>query len=127
MSTRLERVEELLRREIAAALLSDDLRDPRLHVPGGLSVTGVRVSADLSSARVYVDVLGDAVERKRVMRGLGGAARAISRILGDRVDLKRVPRLSFHADEAVAQGARIEAVLAELRQAPVPEGDPDAS
>ena len=56
MSTRMERVEETLRRAIADVLLVGGLRDPWLQGVT-FSVIGVKVDADLILARVFVDIL----------------------------------------------------------------------
>ncbi len=119
MSRRTDRVEELLRREIADILLRGELRDPRLTPVIGISITGARVSADLGHARVFVDVM-DGVEPAaqakvaRVLAGFLASAGLIRKKLQDRVELRRVPELHFEHDDAIERGARIEAVLSEL-------------
>ena len=116
MSTRLQRVEQTLRRALADILLRGDLRDPRLRDAAALSITAVRISPDLSAAQVYVDVLSDHVDRAAVLEGLNAGASAIRAQLGGRIRLKRTPRLRFLVDHSIEQGRRIEAVLAELRE-----------
>ncbi len=116
MGTRLERVEQLLRREIAGLLLEGILRDPRLANLGLISITAVRVSPDLAHARVFVDMLGEG-GREPVLAALGAGAGRIQRALGGRIHLKRTPRLTFVADEAIERGNRIEQVLAEIHEA----------
>ncbi|HLT41053.1 MAG TPA: ribosome-binding factor A, partial [Enhygromyxa sp.] len=64
---RQHRVEELLRRELAQMLLRGELRDPRLAPASAISITGVDVSADLSVARVYVDVLAETLRLTDVL------------------------------------------------------------
>lgn len=133
MSRRTERVEELLRREIADILLRGELRDPRLAGVLGISITGARVTADLGQARVFVDVIdvdegptpeggrarpprrGLEARKAQVLAGFGASAGLIRAKLQQRVELRRVPELHFEIDDAVARGARIEQVLAELR------------
>ena len=124
MSTRLHRVEEMLRREVASILLEGHLRDPRLLNVGLISVTGVNVSADLGSGRVYVDVLGE-VDRDTILEGLNAASGSIQRALGGRIHLKRTPRLSFHWDSSIEAGNRIEQVLSEIRDNGADSGQGD--
>ena len=114
---RLSRVEELLRREIAAVIVQGELRDPRLRDVAGLSITGVRVSADLSAARVFVDVLLETVSAADAIAGLNSGAAAIRRMVALRVHLKRIPTLRFEHDVSIARGAAIERVLQELGSA----------
>ena len=116
MGTRLQRVEEMLRREVASILLEGNLRDPRLSRVGLISVTGVKITADLRAARVYVDV-ADPAPREGVVDGLNAASGPIQRALGGRIHLKRTPRLTFHWDASIESGNRIEAVLLEIHEA----------
>lgn len=120
MSTRLSRVEETLRRALADILLRGDLRDPRLRHAAAISITAVKISPDLGSAVVYVDVLGDQAVPAAVLEGLNAGAPAIRSKLGGRIRLKRTPSLRFVMDRSIEQGRRIEAVLAELHAAEAP-------
>lgn len=126
MSTRIQRVEEMLRREIADVLLRGDLRDPRLRDTAAISITGVRVSADLGTARVFVDVLSEDLDIAEVLRGLNGAASAFRGELGRRIRLKRTPALRFERDESIRQGEAIEKVLQEIRDHAAPSPDEEA-
>ena len=104
----------MLRREIAAALIRGELRDPRLGDTTAISVTGVKVSPDLSSARVYVDVMGGRKDIATVLKGLNAGAGVLHHALRERVDLRRTPSLKFEHDESIARGGAIERVLGEL-------------
>src|SRR5262245_14783223 len=75
-SNRMERVEETLRRGIADVLIVGGLRDPRLQGVT-FTVTGVKVDADLTLARVFVDILAGAADPDAVLAGLRAAAPAV--------------------------------------------------
>jgi ribosome-binding factor A len=132
---RQHRVEEQLRRELAQMLIVGELRDPRLSPASAVSITGVEVSADLSVAHVYVDVLtggsGQAADGKTslqdVLAALRSGAGLLRHKLGERLRLRRTPELRFAYDESIGRGARVEAILAELRDQqhdePAPESD----
>jgi ribosome-binding factor A len=115
VSTRLSRVEQTLRREIAGALVRGDLRDPRLEHIAAISITAVKVAADLGSARVFVDVAGDGRSVRKVVSALNAGSKALRAIVGAKLRMKRTPTLRFEADESIEKGRRIEAVLAELQ------------
>ncbi len=115
MSTRQSRVEELLRREIAGALLRGEIKDHRVRRQEMISVTAVRVSADLSVARVFIDVLEGGPDVRRVVEGLNAAQGVFKRHLGRVLQLRRTPSLRFEHDDSIEQGTRIEQVLAEIR------------
>jgi ribosome-binding factor A len=115
VSRRLERVEELLRRELSEVILHGGLRDPRLRPTSAICVTGVSVSADLGNAHVFIDVLAEDRDVEKVLAGLSAGAAVIRARLADRVHLKRVPHLTFARDESIARAARIEEILSEVR------------
>jgi ribosome-binding factor A len=113
---RQQRVEELLRRELAQMLLRGELRDPRLSPASAVGITGVDVSADLSVARVYVDVLAESLRIDDVLAAFESGAGVLRHKLGERLQLRRMPELRFVHDESIGRGARIEAILTELRE-----------
>lgn len=79
-----------------------------------ISVTAVRVSPDLSVARVFVDVLQGGPEVGRVVAGLNAAQGVFKRHLGRVLTLRRTPSLRFEHDDSIGHGTRIEQVLAEI-------------
>jgi len=115
MGTRLQRVEALLCREIADVVLFGNLRDPRLQPTSAISITGVQVSADLSSAKVFVDLLSQSMDASAVLAGLNAGSAVVRRRIAGRVKLRRIPSLQFLRDESIERGAAVERVLQELR------------
>lgn len=107
-----KRVAELIRQELSKILLAD-LHDPRI---GFLTITRVKVPADLRTAQVYVSVLGSPAQQRSTLRGLRSARGRIQGELGNRIELRRVPEISFHADDRVKQALRVSSLLAELAQ-----------
>ena len=98
MSRRTERVNELLREEIAD-ILRADLRDPRI---GGLvTVTSVDVSPDLRRAEAFVSVLGSEEERASTMRALEHARPFLRHELSRRVKLRYTPDVHFVSDTSM--------------------------
>lgn len=114
MTTRQSRVEELLRREIAGALLRGAIKDHRVQRQEMISVTAVRVSPDLSVARVFIDVLQGGPDVGRVVEGLNAAQGVFKRHLGRVLTLRRTPSIRFEHDDSIGHGTRIEQVLAEI-------------
>ncbi|MCG6956540.1 MAG: 30S ribosome-binding factor RbfA [Gemmatimonadetes bacterium] len=119
-SKRLARLSEQLRREIAE-LLRSSVRDPRV---GGVTVTAVRVSADLSTARVHVRLPPGPAERADTLEGLHAAAPFLRRTLGRSLHVRRIPELRFLEDTSLEHAQRIEALLAEVL--PADESTSDA-
>ena len=108
---RTERVGEEFREVLAVAI--QKLKDPRV---GFVTVTGVKVSPDLRRAWVYYTALGQEKERAGTRAGLRSAAPHLRRTLGHEVRLKFLPDLEFQEDTSGKEGARIEALLAELNR-----------
>ena len=112
MSTvRLERIAEQLKQEISA-LLQKGLKDPRI---GFVTITGVKITADLSSARVFFSTPGTPEQRAESEQGLSSAAGFIRATLKKRLRLRTIPEISFHYDRSLDDGDRMERLLKEVR------------
>ncbi len=108
MSTeRMRRVDEAIRQVVGDALASD-LKDPRV---GFVTVTDVRTSADLSYARVYVSVLGEAEARADTLAGLQSAHGYLQGRIARELKLKRTPTLAFAYDDTTDRAMRLDALI----------------
>ena len=116
---RSERVAEGIREEVAT-FLAEDAKDPR--IVGLVTVTGVDVTRDLRHAKVFVSIMGSDEERRVTLQGLESAAGHLRSRIGRVLRLRVAPEISFRYDDSVARAAKIEALLAELKQPP-PAGD----
>jgi len=124
MSRRVDRINVLLRQEISQ-LLSRQIKDPRLT--GVISITQVKTSGDLRSARVYVSVMGDQETKQQALAGIQSAAAFLRRELRDRLTLRYVPFLSFVLDETIEnadQLLRLMDQIQESRPTTTSAGDP---
>jgi ribosome-binding factor A len=104
------RVGEEIRQEIGR-LLAREVQDPAI---GFVTLTRVKVSADLQLARVYYTALGDERARQETRRALERATPFLRRQLGAHLRLRRVPDLKFEFDQSVEQQDRIERILLDL-------------
>ena len=114
---RSERLNEQFKREIAD-ILRFEVKDPRI---GSVLVTGARVSADLSSAEIFVLLPADPEERQETLTGLKAAAPFVRTQLGHRLRVRRLPELRFTSDTSLEYANRIEQLLQQAR--PIPEVD----
>lgn len=89
-------------------MLHEEIKDPRL---GMVSISGVTVSRDLAHAKVYVSVLGDEAAVTASLRVLNNAAGFLRRRLGQQMRIRAVPRLHFHYDQSIEEGARMDALI----------------
>jgi ribosome-binding factor A len=108
---RTDQVGQQVREEIMQ-MIRRDLKDPRI---GFASITEVRMSPDLRSARVRVSVLGDETQRKETLKGLNSAKGLIRHELGRRLqNLKFSPELIFEADPSIEYSVHISQRLREI-------------
>jgi ribosome-binding factor A len=103
----MRRVDEAVRAVLSDAIATD-LKDPRV---GFVTVTGVRTSADLRHARVYVSVLGDEAARQASLEGLRSAHGFLQGRVAAELTLKHTPALTFEYDESVDRGMRISSLI----------------
>ena len=109
---RADRVNALLQRELGM-IISEELRDPRIAFS---TVTEVKVTDDLRSARVHVSVLGDDEQIASTMKALDEAKPYLRHELGTRTELRYVPELTFVSDRSAERSARISSLLREAKE-----------
>ena len=112
MSTRTERLADLIRDEVARLLLRE-VKDPRI---GFVTITGATVTADLRQARLFVSILGEPAARDAALEGLRHSAPFIQRALFRNLRLRHSPVVLFEIDDSLERGDRIERVLQSLHQ-----------
>ena len=92
--------------------MRDSLRDPRVQ---GVTITGVDCTKDLSHARVHFSMLSAAGDGDEVIKAaakaLNGAAGALHHELKARLHMRVIPSLSFHFDDSLMRGAKLEALI----------------
>ena len=84
-SERMRRIDHAIR-EVIGDAVAVDIKDPRV---GFITVTDVSTSPDLTQARVYVSVLGDATQREDSMAGLQSAHGFLQARVASELRLKR--------------------------------------
>lgn len=92
-------------------MLATEVSDPGV---GLVTLTRVKVTADLSLARVYWTALGDAKEREKTAKALNRTVPYLRHLLSQRLTLRRAPEVKFQFDESVAAQDRIEQIIQEL-------------
>ncbi len=111
MSKRLQRVNELLKREISAVLQREfEFKDSLV------TVTSVDVTQDLKEAKVFVSVLGPGMGT--VMSTLREKRGMIQSRVTKRVVLKNTPVFDFRSDNGTERGIDLVQLLEEVDQIP---------
>jgi ribosome-binding factor A len=108
-SERMRRVDRAIR-QVLADELAGSLKDPRV---GFVTVTDIRTTGDLRSARVYVSVLGDEDRRAATLDGLAHAHGHLQARIAGQLGLKRTPTLEFVYDDTADRARRVDELIAE--------------
>ncbi|MCX6178379.1 MAG: 30S ribosome-binding factor RbfA [Chlorobiales bacterium] len=121
MSIRTERVSSLLQQELGAILQKELPRGGPI-----VTVVEVKVTADLSIARVYVSIIGTDKEQEKAMAFLLDSTKSIRMILSSKIrhQFRRIPELEFHEDHLYERANRIEQLLNEVRKGSVHSDEP---
>jgi ribosome-binding factor A len=105
---RADRVGDLILKEISEMILKGEIKDPRVRF---VTLTGIKVTDDLSFARIYFTVMTEEVGKEETRAGLQSASGFIKRELWRRLKIKRVPELKFELDSVLEEGYRIDDIL----------------
>lgn len=107
MGLRKDQLADQIRDLLAMNFQGGRLSDPRLE---SVTVTAVKLTADLQQATVYFRTYSDA-DSEKALRGLQSAAGRLRKTLSDALDVRRVPELHFKYDASIEYAGRIETVL----------------
>ena len=103
-TNRMDRVNEELKREISL-VIDRNLKNP--NITGIISVTKVKTSPDLKSAKVYISLL-NCKSKKNTLDAIKNASGFIRTEIAKRVNLRYTPCLTFQIDESIEYGSKIE-------------------
>lgn len=108
-NSRMQKIDELLHRALAK-MISSEIDDPRLV---GVTVVGVKVSKDLSIAKVYVTFFDDSKVAENLAM-LNDYAKRFRGRLAAKVKLRKIPALRFYHDDSLLVGNRMNALFANI-------------
>lgn len=109
MSIKIERINNNMIKEISY-ILATEIKDNDIKF---VTITDVRVTNDLSFAKVYFTVL-DENRKNETLKALNNASKFIRRELADRIDIRHIPELSFVFDESISYGKKIETIIEKI-------------
>jgi len=122
MKHRLERVNELLKRELGDLIGREVTFEAAL-----VTLQQVDVTPDLKHAHAFISVIGSDEQAKAAMAKLHDKRKQLQHLLSKRVVLKYTPQLHFKLDESIERGTRVIHILSEIEIPPdEPEIAPDA-
>ena len=111
-SLRMQRVRELLKREIGEAIR----REFHVDEAGLVTVNDVDMAGDLKSAVVFISILGNANQQKRGIELLNQHRIRIQGLVARAVVLKFTPTLKFVFDDSIVRGNKVLQIIEELEK-----------
>ena len=108
-SQRQLRVGELVKQNLGELFIRNEAKIPSINSKL-VTVTEVRMTPDLKTARVYIIPLGG-VDTKETVRILTENSHLVRRALSKRLDIKFLPKLNFVEDNSFEYAEKIEKII----------------
>ncbi|MFA6301900.1 MAG: 30S ribosome-binding factor RbfA [Legionella sp.] len=105
---RTDRIAEMIQRKLSQ-IIPQEVKDPRLK--GFVTISAVKVAADLGHAKVYFTVLDE--DKVLAATILNAAASYLRSALARTITLRTVPQLHFIYDESIEYGERLSRLIDE--------------
>ena len=108
---KLERINSSLVEQISY-IIAHDVKKPDINF---VTITGAKVTSDLSLAKIYFTVL-DQSKIKETLSALKDASGYIRHELRERIEIRQIPELEFVYDESIEYGNKIEKIIDKLHE-----------
>ena len=112
-SQRQLRVGELVKQNLGQLFLRNEAKIPLFNTKL-ITVTEVRMTPDLKTARVYVIPLGG-IDTKETVKILTEYSHLVRRALSKRLDIKFLPKLTFIEDNSFEYAEKIERIIKKIK------------
>ena len=113
-SQRQLRVGELVKQSLGELFIRNEAKIPTINSKL-ITVTEVRMTPDLKTARVYVIPLGG-IDMKETVSILTEYSHLVRRALSKRLDIKFLPKLTFVEDNSFEYAEKIENIIKEIKR-----------
>jgi len=108
-SQRQLRVGELVKQNLGELLIRNEAKIPNLNSKF-ITVTEVRMTPDLKTARVYVIPLGG-IDTREIVKILTEYSHLVRKALSKRLHIKFLPKLTFVEDNSFEYAEKIEKII----------------
>ena len=102
MKHRLERVKEVIKRELGMAITRNLTFDGVL-----VTVNSVDITPDLKQSHIFIGVIGSDAQKRQVLEVLEQNRALLQHEVAKRVVLKYTPILHFKIDDSIERGTRV--------------------
>ena len=107
------RVGEMIKQSLSMIFIRNEAKVPNLET-NTITVTEVRMTPDLKTARVYIIPLGG-IGTKETVRILTEYSHLVRKALSKRLDIKFLPKLTFVEDNSFEYAEKIEKIIKEIK------------
>ena len=111
MSVKIDRIGSQMVKDISL-FLATEVKDKDIEF---VTITDVKVTNDLSFAKVYFTVLQEE-KKKETLDALKNATGFIRKMLADRMEIRHIPELEFIYDESIAYASNIENIIEKIHK-----------
>jgi ribosome-binding factor A len=101
------RIEAEMQRALSE-LISREVKDPRV---GSVTITEVKVAADMGTARIFFTPFASKNSPEDVKEGLTRAGGFLRGEVGRRLGLRHAPKLEFEFDDSFEKAAKLTALI----------------
>ena len=108
------RVGEPVKQNLGELLIRNEAKIPSINSKL-ITVTEVRMTPDLKTARVYVIPLGGA-DTKETVKILTEYSHLVRKALSKRLDIKFLPKLTFVEDNSFEYAEKIEKIIKKIKE-----------
>lgn len=110
MSIRTEKVAELVKHNLSYIMP----RQVDMTALGFVTITEVRMTADLKLAKVYISIFHSKIDKRRALEIINFQKKEIRMALGHDIKLKFTPDIVFYLDESLDQVQHIEEIFKKI-------------
>ena len=109
MNNKINRINEAFKEQISY-VIATEVKNKSISF---VTITAVKVTNDLSFAKVYFTALDDS-RKKEITKALNQASGFIRTKLFDLIDIRHMPKLEFVYDDSIEYGNKIENKIKEI-------------
>jgi len=111
MSKRIQRLNQLIKKEVAQLIL----REVEFPKDVLVTVTRAEVTPDLRESKVYVSIMPEK-EESQILDFLNRRIFLLQKKIDKRLKMRPVPKISFVEEKITAEAGRIEEILEKLKK-----------
>ncbi len=98
--------------KVISEIIKEEVKDETIQF---VTITDVKITNDLSFAKVYFTVL-DETKKEKTLQALQNAASFIRGKISELVEIRHTPELIFVYDTSIAYGEHIETIIENLHK-----------